>query len=71
MGAYLPGAPDFTPVLVRFVLLDLFVLFLLTIVLPVLLRFTASDYPFSIFQNNKHRHDLNQKDKQIEQNKPH
>jgi hypothetical protein len=28
----------------------LFVLFLLTIVLSVLLRFTASDYPFDIFK---------------------
>ena len=57
------GAPQFIPVLVGFVLLDLqcyvyalqnvvcpFVLFLLTIVLSALLRFTDSDYPFGIFK---------------------
>jgi len=38
------------PVLVGFVLLDLFILFLLDIVLSVLLRYTDSDYLFGVFK---------------------
>ena len=53
--AYHSGAPEFTPVLVRFVLFicvmfcrSLF--FLLAVVLFVLLQFTDYYYPFGIFK---------------------
>jgi len=49
--AYPSGTPESIPVLVVFVNhCSSFFLFLLAIVLSVLLRFMASDYPFGIFK---------------------
>ena len=55
--ANLSGAQEFTPTFSEYLLLNfqfyvyvLFVLFLLTIMLSVLLRFTEYDYPFGIYK---------------------
>ena len=60
--AYISGAPEFTPVCMDFVLLDLrlcvvfcrslFVLFLVVIIFSIRLRLTDSDCPFGIFKQD-------------------